>query len=334
MPGRKFFHTTFFKLIFGLGLLGVVGAIMLRAFDLNAVWSVVSAFPLSVLDALIVMTCLVSFLKAARFHILIRHVGIKLSFLRSVRLFLASQAATPIPAGETIRAALLKQETGVSLGKAAGPVLAQAIYEIAAAVAVVFTASLFYDELFFPALIMMSVLIVLLGGLVHRPLFNRVLNLLVRLPFIHQHVERIRAGRDHFRRSFALLEGDGFDGHVLASIGLALLAQLVGGGLVLLAAQAFGLEINLFQTTLVYASGAILQGVFTIIPGGLGVTESGMSGILHLLGVDLSTALALVIIIRVATFLFPVVLGTLIFIPVYAKQTFIGQPSIHRHGLS
>jgi uncharacterized protein (TIRG00374 family) len=295
---------------------------MAESFAIDDVIEAIGLFPLGALSILLVASFLVSVLKGARFHVLVRHVGIEISPWKTLRLFLASQAATPIPAGETIRAALLKQETGASLGKVAGPVLGQAVYEIAAAAVIVFAASLFYPELFIPSLIAVAVLFLVIGVLLHRKSFNYILDLIAHSPLVQKNFHRIRSGREHFRYNFALLGEGGFDHHVFAAIVLAMLAQLMGGLLVAIAAHTFNIPLNFFQATLVYASGAILQGVFTVIPGGLGVTEGGMSGILHLLGVDLSLALALVIIIRLATLLFPVALGLVIFALFYAKRTF------------
>lgn len=322
MSWSRLFHSTTFRLCVGLLLFVAVILIMAETFDLQEVLDAIGLFPLGALSTLLIASFLVSFLKGLRFHILVRHVGIEIKFWKTLRLFLASQAATPIPAGETIRAALLKQETGASLGRVASPVLGQAVYEIAGAAVIVFGASLFYPELFIPSLVAVVALIAVIWILLHRKLFNYLLDLMSHLPLIEKHFDRIRNGREHFRHNFALLEKGGFDYHVLSAIVLSLLAQLMGGLLVAIAAHTFNIPLNFFQATLVYASGAILQGVFTIIPGGLGVTEGGMSGILHLLGVNLSLALALVIIIRLATLLFPVILGFVIFTLFYAKQTF------------
>jgi uncharacterized membrane protein YbhN (UPF0104 family) len=316
------FQSTVFRLVVGIVLFIVVFVALAGSFELDDVIQAISDFPLGALSTLLIAAFLVSVLKGARFHVLVKHAGIEITFWKTLRLFLASQAATPIPAGETIRGALLKQETGASLGKVAGPVLGQAVYEIAAAAVIVFAASLFYPELFVPSLIAIMVLVVVIGVLLHRKSFDALLDLMSNLPFFDKNFYRIRTGREYFRQNFALLGKGGFDRHVFGAIVLAFAAQLMGGLLVAIAAHAFDVPINFFQATLVYASGAILQGIFTIIPAGLGVTEGGMSGILHVLGVDLSLALALVIIIRIATLLFPVVLGFVLFAIFYAKQTF------------
>ncbi len=315
--------STLLRVFLGLILLAIALLIMAQTFDLDDVLQAIARFPLGALSILLIASFLVSVLKGARFHILVRHVGIEISFWRTLRLFLASQAATLIPAGEAIRGALLKQATGATLGKVAGPVLGQAVYEIAAAAVIVLVASLFYPELFIPAFVAVGVLCVLIWIVLHRQAFDYLLDILANLPFVDKHFDRIKNGHEHVRHNFALLEQGGFDRHVLGAVGLSVLAQLMGGVLVLIAAHTFDVSINFFQATLVYASGALLQGVFTIIPGGLGVTEGGMSGVLHLLGINLSLALALVIIIRVAILLFPVVFGFLIFCVFDAKYMLI-----------
>ncbi|MFZ2682095.1 MAG: lysylphosphatidylglycerol synthase transmembrane domain-containing protein [Patescibacteria group bacterium] len=330
MSGGSLWQSTIFRLIFGLGLFAVIVFILAGSFKFDEVVDTVADFPLSYLAILLTASFLVSVLKGARFHVLVRHAGIEINFRHSLRLFLASQAATPIPAGETIRVGLLKQETGASLGKAVSPVLGQAVYEIAAAAVIVFAASAYYPELFVPSVIAVIGLVLMVWILLYRRAFNFALRLFVTIPGVGQYAERIKSAREHLRHNFTLLQEGGFDRHVFAAIILALVAQLMGGLLVLIATTAFDLPLNFFQATLVYACGAILQGLFTLIPAGLGVTEGGMSGVLHVLGIELSVALAVVIIIRVATLLFPVVLGVILFIMFYAKQTFFGA-SKRRH---
>ncbi len=320
MPWVRARLTTLLRLGLGLGIVAVAVVLLMTNDETQHILTALGSFPLITLAVLLLASFLVSLLKAARFHILVRHVDIEISFWKTLRLFLVSQAATPIPAGETIRAALLKHETGAPLGKVAAPVLGQAVYEIAAALSIVLVASFFYPELFVPTLTAVVCLFLFIWTLLHRKLFNALLRLLSYLPAIKHQLDRLKRGRDQLRQNFSLLEGGGLDRHVVMASLFAFLAQLMGGLLVLVAATAFDIQLNFLQFTLVYASGALLQGLFTLIPGGLGVTEGGMSGVLHLLGVELSLALALVLIVRFATLVFPVVLGLVLMIPIYFKK--------------
>lgn len=77
-----------------------------------------------------------------------------------------------------------------------------------------------------------------------------------------------------------------------------------------LLAQGMGIELSLAACTVVFTA-ASLAGVLTFMPGGLGATEGGMVGLLLLLDVPLSPAVALTILMRVLTLWFSVALGAL-----------------------
>jgi glycosyltransferase 2 family protein len=311
------------RLIIGFGLFAVVMLILVESFDADDVWRTLGLFPWRALAGLLAVALLVNVLKALRFYIFVRHVGLPLGFWKTVRVFFASQAATPLPGGEAIRATLLKRETKERLGKAASPVVSQAVYEIGAAATVILAASFIYPDLLVPTLIVIGSLSLFLSVVLHRGIFGVLLKFFSIFPYVRYRLSALRHAQEHLRQNFLLLEEGGFDSHVVAAMFTAFLAQVAGGALVLLAAQAMGVHINIFQAMLVYAGGAMLQGLFTMIPAGLGVTEGGMSGILHLLGVELSLAVALVIIIRLMTLVFPVALGFVVFCLFYARQTFL-----------
>lgn len=83
----------------------------------------------------------------------------------------------------------------------------------------------------------------------------------------------------------------------------------VGFWLLLRAVGEQGLSLP--ATVSVYAVATIV-GAFTFLPGGIGITEASMAGVLTALGVPLSAASAVTLVIRAATLWWGVVLGWLV----------------------
>ena len=73
--------------------------------------------------------------------------------------------------------------------------------------------------------------------------------------------------------------------------------------------QSFGIDfIELIQVIPTYATSIIL-GVASFVPGGIGVFEGTLTGLLNLQGLTLSTAVTLTIFIRIFTIWYSVIVG-------------------------
>jgi uncharacterized protein (TIRG00374 family) len=69
------------------------------------------------------------------------------------------------------------------------------------------------------------------------------------------------------------------------------------------------LDLSLAETIVVFSLGS-LAGALSFLPGGLGVAETSMTGLMRVLGeVPKAAAAAATVLIRLATFWFAVVLG-------------------------
>jgi uncharacterized protein (TIRG00374 family) len=95
---------------------------------------------------------------------------------------------------------------------------------------------------------------------------------------------------------------------VFGGLALGLVAWTLEGMAVYLIAVELGVEISLTAAVGIYAV-SVLAGAFSMIPGGIGSTEAAMALLLTLFGADLSTAVAVAIVCRIATLWFAVGLG-------------------------
>ncbi len=113
---------------------------------------------------------------------------------------------------------------------------------------------------------------------------------------------------------------------------MSILTHLIGGFLVFIIAHFYGADIDFFRSVFIYVSSIVIQGVASISPGGLGVTEGGMTGILLLSNVDISKALAIVLLFRVVTLLYSVILGLVFLTVFYGKSLLKKEKTKKNHG--
>lgn len=92
-------------------------------------------------------------------------------------------------------------------------------------------------------------------------------------------------------------------------VGLAFGAWAAQAGSLMLSAAAIGMPIGFLHAAFTYAV-SVLVGVATLVPGGIGVAELSMGGVLHeLAGLPSSEAVATTILTRLVTLWLAVVLG-------------------------
>ena len=94
----------------------------------------------------------------------------------------------------------------------------------------------------------------------------------------------------------------------LGLFGSQLLVQVLWGLILWLALYAMGTRLSLVSCTVVVVATCVLQGVIPV-PGGIGVSEAVMTGLLVPLGVSSDVALAATSVWRVSTFYLPAVEG-------------------------
>jgi uncharacterized protein (TIRG00374 family) len=316
-----------YKIIFSVALVLLLIYIVSRAIRIDQLQTLVFSFPLQEMIFLLGLSTIIITLKSWRFLILCRNSDFKISFWDNFKVFTAGQAVSSLPGGEHVRSILLHHETGSTVKKAVSPVIAQSFFELISATILTLLGSFIFKV----ALIPMSIifLFVSIFGLllISRRFSNALLN---RIPVLKWHkrvffepigakieIQKMQKNvRSHFFASSGYLPDKVFTWGLLIS----LVAHLVGGAVVFFIARHYQVDINLMQAIFLYTSSIVISNVATFVPGGLGFTESGMTGILLLLKVSLAPAVAIVCIFRVVTLLWNIILGTVFLCLFYIKD--------------
>ena len=300
---RKWFS----RLIFGFVLGVAVWAGLLFYGDVSAIIEATGQLAPSVLLASLVLSTLNYFIRAYRWQKLLETIDIRIPIGESTVVFLAglSMTLTPMKVGEILKSALLKQSRNIPVAATAPVVMAERITDLAAMVLLASLGSLSLDKGYYVAIAGTGFVACIVAVCTVRLVGEAVLRICAYLPYLKHRAESLRDAYNHL----GLLVAP-------APLAQATLLGLFAWGthcialLVLVRSfpdVAFGVADSLFA----YAT-PLLAGTLSMLPGGLGLTEASMAGLLRELGGDgltVAVAAASTIVIRLVTFWWAIIVG-------------------------
>ena len=239
-----------------------------------------------------------------RWTLLLKNLNISIPYKSSFIIFLSSFAlsATPGQLGELIKSKLLKNKFDIPISKTAPLIFIERIYDLIGAI-IVSSFGISYIEsgntiLLIFTIILFSLIILLRSKIV----FTKFLSLFEKINFLRNKITNIS---DIYESIQPSLNPKIFLSSTLLSI---IYWMLIGTSsyFVLLALEIN--TINYFHMISIYSS-SIIIGAVTLIPGGVGVAEGSITGLLSLGGVEISIAFVIGILVRVFTLWYGVIIG-------------------------
>jgi len=239
-----------------------------------------------------------------RWNYYLRRLGIGIGGGASAIVFFSGlvMSITPGKFGELLKSQYVKNINGTPRRRTAPVVLAERLTDL---IGVLILAAfgvfrLNYGEIIF--FIVLGVIVASLAVVSSRKLCMGILALASRIPLVGKVAYKLEEAYDNI--STLLRPAPLFSSTVLSLIAWG--CESIGFYLVI---NAFpGVEIAYTDTLFIYAF-AILVGAVTMLPGGLGVTEGTITGLLVLLDVPVAVAVAATLITRLATLWFAVFIG-------------------------
>ncbi len=304
----------YWRLFFSVILLGVLIFVVQKAVNIKDLEDIIFNFPKEQLVFFLVLSFLIIVLKAWRFFVLLRNVDLRVSFFETVKAFIASQTASPLPGGEALRGILIHKETGANVKETAGPVITQAYLELISAALLALIGSLYFSILRVPIIIVIIVLSFLSLLLLSKRFLNFISSKLPGKKFIKNILRKLKFAQAGIRENVF-----DKDQTFVKSLSLSLLSHFMAGILIFWIAKSYGINLNIFQSIFIAATSVLISTIASISPGGLGFTEGGMTGILLVFNVDLARALGIVLIFRFVTLVFSIVLGAVFLTIFYGK---------------
>ncbi len=288
----------------GFAVFLAVFAAAALAFDAQALGAALGRLAPATLAALLGLSLLNYTVRLLRWRLLAGPLGARVPLGPDLVTYLASYSltATPGKAGELLRVWLLRRRCGLPYARSLPVFLADRLCDLLA------LSLLAAGGLGWLVAGRVAVPLAALLGAGLLWLFLHPDPLLRLVGGLYRRIGRWPRGFAQARR--ALRQGRRLrrPGLWLAGVGLGLVGWGAEGAGLWLVADALGHPLPLPEAVAIFAL-ALVAGLVSLLPGGLGGTEAGMTGLLVLRGLPAPAALAATLAVRLATLWFAVLLG-------------------------
>ncbi|SFD86388.1 conserved hypothetical protein [Lentibacillus persicus] len=290
-------------LIFGI----IVVAVFLLLGDLQNVSGVMTEMPLSFLGLAFLFTFLSYLMRLWKWHAFSRWAAFPVDLKENASIFFIGlmMSITPGKAGELIKSYLLRRKSGVPFAKSAPVVVYDRLSDLLAMLALIGVGLLAYPAGVPSVIVVVAGVVVFFLMLGRQRLVARVIDWVTG----PRRLRRFRVSLNDFYRQMLFF----MQFRILSfSFGLSVVAWFLECVSLYVIIHALGLDVSFIASILTFSLGT-LAGALSMIPGGLGVAEGSITGLLMYFGVAGSMAITVSLIIRFVTLWFGVILGIIVF---------------------
>ena len=299
----KFFQ----KIIISLVIIIGIYAIFLVISDVNTLYDKITKFKLEFLPIIFSLITFGYFVLCLRWHLLLRNSKIYIPIKSSFLIFFSGFAFSFIPGevGDFVKSQLLKNKFGISRTKTVPIIVSEWLYNGVGLVGLSLLGIFYFEISVYLGLIFSAILIFLFFITNSKKLFIRFLAFASKRKFLSSFTENLDD-------SFVIIKNSTRGKIAVYCSFLSASFWLIESISVYFILYAFGVSnVGILDIVPIYSS-SILLGVASFLPLGIGVVESSFAGFLHLFGVELSLGLAIIVIIRIFTRWYSILIGLLV----------------------
>jgi uncharacterized protein (TIRG00374 family) len=269
--------------------------------DINKLFFTLSSFNWAYIPLILLLTLFNYALRFLKWDYYLRCLKIKISRRDSAGIFLGglSMSITPVKLGETFKSYLLKEFHGVEISKTVPIVFAERFTDL---IGLIILASIGYSafkygrEVLLITIFAVSIVIIVIQS-------EKMFEKLVNVPLISRFAETLR---NLYLSAYTLFNIK----NLMIAVALSIFSWFFECLALFFVLKGFRLDIN-FLLPIFAFSFSTIAGAVSMVPGGLGVAESSMAGILIFSGITKTIAIASTLIIRFCTLWFGVLVGLL-----------------------
>jgi len=240
-----------------------------------------------------------------RWSVLLKNYHIDIPIKDSLLIYLAgfTFSISPGKSGEWIKSIFLKNKFNIDRSISVPIIFVERFYDILALVVIILFGISFLGIEFLPVIILSLVIISLTLLLIYsKSKFDYFVRFVSRFKFLQKFITPLENSHEVIRKSVT-------PKIFCISTLLTILYRLLEAFSVYMVLLGFGIDLIPYFNLMSIYSASIMLGSVSMIPGGLGITEASLASLMSLHGITFSTALGLVIIIRLFTLWFAVIVG-------------------------
>ena len=298
--------------IFGVLAVAIYAGLGIYA-DFSKLLNVVGNFQWTFLLAVFVLTVIGYLIRYLKWDFFLKKTGVRLKAHDNLFVFFSglSMIVTPGKMGEVWKGWLIKDMTGEKLSKTVPVVIVDRLTDVFGLIILSSAGILYYQDGLYAVLAVSIILILFFASVRSRIVSERITVFFEKR--MGKYAENAKAM--HITFSGLMNPLDIILMSFLASVAwffecLALYVVVLG----------FGREIDVLLSMFIF-SFASLAGALSMVPGGLGIAEGTISGLLQFFGMDAALAVAVALIVRIGTLWFGAFLGLSVFL-VFRKRIY------------
>jgi uncharacterized protein (TIRG00374 family) len=298
-------------------LLLIAGFLLIA--DISKVGEVLSGFKWALLPVILFLTLLDDALRFVKWHYFLRRVRVKLSTRESALIFFSGLAMTLTPgkAGEAIKSYLVKRRAGVDVSRTLPVVVVERLTDLIAVTLLAAIGTIYFRRGIMATAVMLLLICTFVLVVQRKNFAMWIIDKLGRLPFVRRYKKSIQ---EFYESSCELLKA--------YRLAFAIAISMVAWG-----SECLGLYIvyhglghpqSFLLSSFVFSFSSV-AGAISTLPGGLGVAEASMTGIMAAAGIEWSIAVSAMLLMRFCTLWFGFFVGFVVLMVTW-KRFNLSQP--------
>ena len=282
----------------------VLYAIFLFVLDFNLIQEKISDFKINYLPIILILVTLSVIPLFIKWYFLLKNCEIEIPLAKSITVFLSGMAfdITPGQIGALMKSQILKTSSNIPRTKTAPIVLVEKVYDLIGAILASIIGIIILGLDTYLIIIVILVLATIFFFMYYRPAAELFFNLITKIKFFSKYVENLSEFHEIIQKSTNVKVAT-------ICIILAVTYWFLISVAVYYTLIAFDIDVlDYFKVLSIYATSSLL-GAISFIPGGIGITEGTLAGLLTLEGIGVSTALILSVMIRIVTLWYLICIG-------------------------
>ena len=279
-------------------------AIFLFVADFNLIEEKISSFKINYLPIILILVTLSLIPIFIKWYFLLKNCEINIPLTKSIAVFLSGMAfdITPGQIGALMKSQILKTSSNIPRTKTAPIIFIEKLYDLIGAIIAAAMGIIILGMETYLIIIAILVLAIIFFFMYYRPASELFFKRITKTKFFSSYVENISEFNKIIQKSTNVKIAT-------MCILLAITYWFIISAAVYYTLIAFDINmLDYLKVIAIYATSALL-GAISFIPGGIGITEGTITGLLTLEGISISTALILSVMIRIFVLWYPVCLG-------------------------
>ena len=291
------------KIIYSIVLGTLVVLILAIYADIDAVKSVFFQFEWKYVPVIIALTVLNYLLRFYKWDYYLSILGIHVDKKDSAIVFFSglTMSVTPGKLGEVLKSYLLKQMDGISISRTVPIVFAERLTDVIGLIILSSFGAVVFQHGKFVLATMLFVIFSIVAIIQSRSISLYLIAFGEKLPVISKFAHHLH---ELYESAFVLLKLR----TLCVSIGISIVSWFFECVAMWYVLKGFGLDLSILLATFVFAFSS-MAGAVSMLPGGLGVAEGSIVGILYMMGIPKASAAGSALVIRFFTLWFGVLIG-------------------------